>query len=144
MEDMMKNRKKLWGVMLCLLLGFFGIPQLFGAEIDWTTLKQINLDGNPTDIATAEDGSLIFVLTPGEILVFSPLKNTIVNRIPVDKEFDRLTYSSRSNMLVLTGGASKTLRMIRVDRIYDIDISDHPIKGPADAAVTIAVFDDYQ
>jgi hypothetical protein len=62
----------------------------------------------------------------------------------VDKKFDRITYSGKSNTLVLTSSSSERLNIIRVDQIYDIDISGLPFKGPAGAPVTIAVFDDYQ
>ena len=114
------------------------------ADVDWTLIKQIDLDVQPLDIVVSEDGKMVFVLSAGEILVYSPPKNRIENRIPIDKEFDRVTYSGQSNTLILSSTSGKMLRIMRVDQIYPIDISGLPIKGPANAPVTIAVFDDYQ
>jgi len=126
------------------MVGFVMIPGIVHSEIDWTIVKQVDLKAPPVDVAASEDGKLVFVLTRNEIVVYSSGKNMIVNRIPVDREFDRIRYYRTNNLLVLTGSSSKTLRIIRVDRIFNIDISGRPFKGPANAPVTIAVFDDYQ
>jgi hypothetical protein len=126
------------------MIGLFLIPEIVQSEIDWTIVKQIDLNAQPIDVAASEDGGLIFVLTLGEIVVYSSSKNEIENRIPVDKEFDRITYSGKNNTLALISSSSRTLKIIRIDQIYAIDISGLPFKGPANAPVTIAVFDDYQ
>jgi hypothetical protein len=55
-----------------------------------------------------------------------------------------LAYSPKENELVLTSTAGKKLQIIRLDPVYDIDISGLPFKGPENAPVTIAVFSDYQ
>jgi hypothetical protein len=47
-------------------------------------------------------------------------------------------------VLILTSSFSKTLKIFQVDTIHEIALSGLAFKGPADAAVTIAVFDDYQ
>lgn len=140
----MCKMKKISRPLLWFALGFLLIPGIVHADIDWTIVKQIDLNIQPIDVAASEDGKLIFMLTLGEVVVFSSSKNMIETRIPVDKEFDRVTYSGKNNTLILTSSSSKTLNLIRLDQIYDIDISGLPFKGPASAPVTIAVFDDYQ
>lgn len=123
---------------------FIILSQNAFADIDWTTIKQFDLSSKPLDVATSDDGRMVFVLTRGEIIVYSPAKNKIFKRIPLDQEFDKIEYSTRGSILVLTSSTLNTLKIIRVDQIYDIDISGLPFKGPANAPVTIAVFDDYQ
>jgi hypothetical protein len=123
---------------------FLILSQNVFADIDWTTIKQFDLSSKPLDVATSDDGRMVFVLTRGEIIVYSPAANNISKRIPLDLEFDKIEYSSRGKILVLTSSTLNTLKIIRVDQIYNIDISDLPFKGPASAPVTIAVFDDYQ
>jgi hypothetical protein len=140
----MNKRVKILKSLLWIMVGFVMIPGIVHSEIDWTIVKQVDLKAPPVDVAASEDGKLVFVLTRNEIVVYSSGKNMIVNRIPVDREFDRIRYYRTNNLLVLTGSSSKTLRIIRVDRIFNIDISGRPFKGPANAPVTIAVFDDYQ
>jgi hypothetical protein len=143
-EHLMNKRVKIIVPLLWIMIGFVMVPGIVHSEIDWTTVKQIDLKAPAIDVAASEDGKLIFLLTPSEIVVYSSGKNRIVNRIPVDQQFDRIRYYRQNNLLVLTGSSSKTLRIIRVDQVYDIDISGRPFKGPANAPVTIAVFDDYQ
>ena len=109
-----------------------------------TLIKQTNLDVQPLDIATSADGKMIYVLARGEILIYSIEEGKVSNRIPIDKNFDKLTYAAKDNILILTSSSSKTLKIIQVDFIYNVALDGLPFKGPSDAAVTIAVFDDYQ
>jgi len=140
----MKPRILLWRIFLIILVGLVSSSQIVYADIDWSIIKQIDLNAQPLDIAASADGRLIFVLAEGEILVYSISENKVTNRIPIDKDFDRVTLSDKRNALIISSSSSKKLKMIRVDRIYKIDISGHPFKGPADAPVTIVSFHDYQ
>ena len=47
-------------------------------------------------------------------------------------------------MLTITSSTKKTLQVILFETIYKIDLTGLPFKGPQDASVTVAVFDDYQ
>jgi hypothetical protein len=140
----MKPRILLWRIFLIILVGLVSSSQIVYADIDWSIIKQIDLNAQPLDIAASADGRLIFVLAEGEILVYSISENKVTNRIPIDRDFDRVTLSDKRNALIISSSSSKRLKMIRVDRIYKIDISGHPFKGPADAPLTIVSFNDYQ
>ena len=140
----MKNTARKSGIVLFIIISWILVPQFSYAEIDTTLIKQTNLDVQPLDIAASVDGKMIYVLAQGEILVYSIDEGKVSNRIPIDKDFDKLTYAAKNNVLILTSRSSKTLKIIQVDFIYNIAIDGLPFKGPANAAVTIAVFDDYQ
>ena len=140
----MKKVARKFGIFLFVIISWVSVPQFIYAEIDLTLIKQTNLDVQPLDTTTSADGKLIFVLARGEILVYSIAEGKVANRISIDKDFDRVTYSGNNNVLILTSSSSKTLKIIQVDFIYNIALDGLPYKGPADAAVTIAVFDDYQ
>ena len=140
----MKKAARKFGIFLTFIISWMSVPQFIYAEIDLTLIKQTNLDVQPLDVATSADGKLIFVLARGEILVYSIAEGKVANRISIDKDFDRVTYSGNNNVLILTSRSSKTLKIIQVDFIYNIALDGLPFKGPVDAAVTIAVFDDYQ
>jgi len=140
----MKKAARKFGIFLFVIISWVSVPQFIYAEIDLTLIKQTNLNVQPLDIATSADGKLIFVLARGEILVYSIAEDKVANRISIDKDFDRVTYAGKNNVLILTSSSSKTLKIIQVDFIYNIALDGLPFKGPADAAVTIAVFDDYQ
>jgi len=140
----MKKAARKFGIFLFVIISWVSVPQFIYAEIDLTLIKQTNLDVQPLDIATSADGELLFVLTRGEILVYSIAEGKVANRISIDKDFDRVTYAGDKNVLILTSSSSKTLKIIQVDFIYNIALDGLPFNGPANAAVTIAVFDDYQ
>jgi hypothetical protein len=114
------------------------------AEVDWTLEKQMDVEDVPLDVASSTDGQMIFILVPQKILVYSVPENRIINRIPLEEAFDRLTYSTRDNSLILSGSVSKKVMFISLEMVYDIPVSDLPFKGPENAPVTIAVFNDYQ
>jgi hypothetical protein len=131
-------------VILVVAMSWISVPRPVHAKMEWTITKQINLDTPPLDAATSWDGKLIFVLVPGEILVYSISKDTVTDRIPVDKVFDRITRFEKNHVLVLTSSSAKTLEIVQLGLVHEIDLSGLPFMGPADAPVTIAVFSDYQ
>ncbi len=124
-----------------IILLFFHIAY---ANVDLTPVRQTNIGFHALDIATSEDGKLVFLLAPEKVLVYSLKENKVINSIPLADTFDRIAYSLKNKQLILTSSTSKILKIIQVESIYDIDISERPFKGPADAPVTIAIFDDYQ
>ena len=140
---MRKDARK-FGIVLFVIISWVSVPQFICAEVDLTLIKQTNLDVQPLDIAASDDGKMIYVLARGEILVYSIDEDKFSNRIPIDKDFDKLTYAAKDNVLILTSSSSKILKIIKVDFIFNIALDGLPFKGPSNAAVTIAVFDDYQ
>ena len=138
------KKAALLGMLLFIMVSWIPAPQLLHAEVDWKVIKDINLDARPLDIATSLDGKLIFVLAPGEILVYSNSENKVINRIPIDKAFDKLTYSANNNALILSSSSAKTLKVLKLELIHNIALLGSPFTGPENAPVTIAVFGDYQ
>lgn len=114
------------------------------AKVDLTPLEQTNLEVQPLDVAASPNGKLVFVLARGEVLIYSTPEKKVTNRIPLAGNFDRITYSAEADTLILTSTTSGVLKTVKVQPVFQIDISNHPFKGPADAPVTLVVFDDYQ
>ncbi len=114
------------------------------ADLEWSAKKQVLIDAAPLDSVLSEDGSLLLMLTPGKILVYEISQEKVVNRIPIDKSFDRLTFSPKQNRLIVTSSSKKTLKIIDLEFVQNIDITGLPYKGQKNAPVTIAVFNDYQ
>ena len=130
-------------ITLCLI-SWSLVTQSFGADIEWRLLKDISLNDRPIDVVTSLDGSYIFILTSDAVLVYASSADRIVNRIPIDKAFDKLSYSGAKSELILTSTTSKALRIIKIYPIYQINTDGLPFLGPPKAPVTIVVFDDYQ
>jgi hypothetical protein len=127
-----------------VLLCWISIAPLAQADVDWEVVKQIKLDAQPLDIAASADGELIFVLVPGAILVYSETEDKVTNRIPTEKDFDRITWSAKDKTLILTSTSEKTVKIIKIQTVHRVDISGLPFRGAKDAAVTVVVFSDYQ
>jgi len=138
-------RKMAIGMLaLCFWLGWVVYPHHTMADVEWRTIKEIDLKSEPLDIFQSPDGELLFILTRGEVLIYSARQQNITDRVPVDKEFDRITYSSQTKSLTLSSSTKKTLFILALEFIQKFDTSGLPYKGPEDAPVTLVVFSDYQ
>lgn len=113
-------------------------------DIDWTLLKQFQLTDRPLDIAISGDGQLLFILTPGKVAVYPGLVDVPLKQIPLDAGFDRMTYYEKTNVLILTNGTTNAVSVLEIDLVQKIAVEGSPFKGPEDATVVLAVFDDYQ
>jgi len=129
---------------ILVMVAWASFPKMVQADVEWKVLKSLDLKATPLDVAPSMDGQRLFVLTPGEILVYSIPEGKITDHIPVDKEFDRIVSLPRGDSLSISSSTKKMLQVITLESIYKIDVSGLPFKGPKDAAVTIAVYDDYQ
>jgi hypothetical protein len=127
-----------------LVAGCISFPQIARAEVEWKIVKDIDLKTTPLDIAPSLDGKWLYILTPGEILVYSFSMGTITDRIPVDKSFDRIASLPRADTLVISSSAKKAVQIVLLEPLYKIDVTGSPFTGPRDARVTLVVFDDYQ
>ncbi len=143
---MLKRTMTLFAMGVLLTTGLIFSPQIARGEMDWRIIKELDLKVSPLDIAPSADGRRLFILTPGEILVYAIAEGKISDRIRVSKEFDRIAASPspRADILTLTSSTQKTLQMIMLEAVQKINITGLPFKGSADAFVTIAVFTDYQ
>lgn len=141
---MLKKMKLLSAGILPLVLVLFFAPAAAVADLEWTQTKQLRLEESPLDVSVSVDGKWIFVLSPGEILVYSGQTDKPVKRIPVDKHFDRMVFSAPDNSLIVTSSAEKSMKIIQLDVIHAFSLEGLPFKGPRNAPVTLVVFSDYQ
>ena len=139
-------KKKMFTLVSAFLLaaswGFS--PQIVRADLEWRIVKDLDLKTPPLDVAPSADGQWLFILAPGEILVYSVQEEKVIQQIPVERDFDRIASLPRGNALTITSGAKKSLRVILLESVFKIDVTGLPFKGQKDAPVTVAVFTDYQ
>ena len=138
----MKKTSILIGILVGLMFSLLLAPA--HADVEWTIKKDLPLGAKPLDMASSVDGRWIFILVPREVIIYSPSEDKVINRIPVEKGFDKLIYSSKDDMLILSNSRQKMLRMIQIEKVYEISVSGLPYRGPETAPVTIIVFTDYQ
>ena len=112
--------------------------------VEWSILKTLQLEQTPIDVVVAPDGRRMFVLTEqGEIVIYSS-RTQVEGKIDVGSHVDHIKLGPGGNTLILSSRANKTVEIINFDFIQKINVSGAPWKGPEDAPVVIAVFDDFQ
>ena len=114
------------------------------AAVETSLQNTLKTDAVPIDVTVSSDGRSTFVLTDdGKVSVYDEAGNLTdtfkvgahVDQIDIDPSGERLFASSRRN---------KTVEIIQLDFISNINTTGSAIKGPADAPVTIAVFSEFQ
>jgi hypothetical protein len=137
---MTRNTRIFW---LTLLL----IPMCFTSgygTVEWETKTKIEMDSSPRDVAISLNDKWVFVLNDkGEILVYSR-EGMFREKITVGKHIDQIKVGPRENLIFLSSRQNQSIEVVELDFIQRINTIGSPFKGPADAPVTIAVFDDFQ
>ena len=130
-------------ITMAIVLGAF-TGGLASGNVEWNVYKTLQLEETPIDVAVSPDGRRIFVLTEkGQVLIYSST-NKMEAKIDVGKHVDQIKLGPRGETLILRSGKNKTVELVTLDFIQKINITGSPFKGPQDAPVVIAVFDDFQ
>jgi len=134
-----------WMLILIWLLFAVALPPAAPAAVmDWNVIKTLKIKDDPIDLAFSTSRNQIYVLTAaGEILVYAA-DGDLVESIAVGNGFDQMRHIQGSDILFLTSRKDKTVKIIELEYVQEIDLSGSPSKGPADAPVKIAVFTDFQ
>ncbi|MEJ2234245.1 MAG: hypothetical protein P8X67_09985 [Syntrophobacterales bacterium] len=137
----MKSRFAIFPVTLFLLFSWLALSP---AAVEWDVAGTLNLKQKPRDAAIALNGRWIYVLTyDGEILIYSS-DGKLEDSISVGKSVEGIKVGPREDILLLTSGQDKTVQLILLDFIQEINISGSPFKGNSDAPVAIATFNDFE
>ncbi len=116
----------------------------FSAEAEWDVQQTFNLEMPPRDVAVSLNGRRIYVLTEkGQILIYSP-GGQLEDTIEVGEHVDRISAGPREELLLLTSKKNKTIQLLTIDFIQQINVTGSPFKGAKDAPVVIAVFSEFQ
>jgi hypothetical protein len=114
------------------------------AEVEWEIQETLKLDSPPLDVAVSVNGKWRFVLTDkGAIIIFSS-DGTEQDKIDVGDHVDEIAVGPKEDVLFLKSRKNKTVEVVTLDFIRDINVQGSPFKGPVDAPVVIAVFTDFQ
>ena len=138
----MKKVPVILGVVL--VIGLLYATSVMPAQVEWQISGQVDLKAPPEDLCASADGKWLYILSAGEIAVYSFSEEKIVNRIAIDKGFDRMIYVKEKNALVVTSRSGKTVQIIQLEEVYQFDTSGLPYQGSKRAPITVAVFSDYQ
>jgi hypothetical protein len=136
--------KSKFAIFLVTLVLLFTWLTLSPATVEWDVAGTLNLKQKPRDAAIALNGRWIYVLTyDGEILIYSS-DGKLEDSISVGKSVEGIKVGPREDVLLLTSGQDKTVQLVLLDFIQEINISESPFKGNSDAPVAIATFNDFE
>lgn len=113
------------------------------ANVEWSLEHTLQMDQSPLDVAVSPDGKHIFVLTESGIFVYSQ-DGKLEDKIDVGYPVDQMKIGPGGKQLFITSRENKTVQVVTIDFIVEINVSGSPYRGPQDAPVVIAVFSDYQ
>lgn len=143
----MKGWYQLTRKYVVYLLAILIVPGLFSqanAGVEWNIHNTLKLDTPPLDVAVSKNGNIIFVLNKsGEILIYSS-GGELKDKIDVGNHVDMIRSGPREEWLFLSSRKNKTVEILHVDFIQQIDITGSPFKGVESAPVAITVFSDFQ
>jgi hypothetical protein len=142
--SLMRKQPTIIGIALVIFVSLSFVPAGIPADIEWTISGQLDLKTSPLDVCASADGKWLYILSAGEVAIYSFAEEKIVSRISIDKAFDRMVYVKETNSLVVTSRSDNRVQIIQPDVVYTFSYSGLPFKGAKDAPVTIAVFSDYQ
>lgn len=142
--NLLRTKPRILGIFFIFLAIWSYLPGFAYGDVEWTVKTQLNLKAPPLDVSESPDGKWLFILTPGEILIYSITEDRIKDRVPVDTVYDRLIHSTRSNTLILASRSEKSLKIVKLEMIHEFSMAGLPFRGTDNAPITIAVFSDYQ
>jgi hypothetical protein len=138
-----KNKKTIVVLTISIVLGSITMSHA-AASVEWNVQKTLQLESAPVDVAVSADGKQIFVLTDqGQILIYAS-GGPFLDKIDVGNQFDHIKAGPGGDYLVLNSRKNKSVQVITLDFIQDINVSGSPFKGSENAPVVVAVFDDFE
>jgi hypothetical protein len=140
--QVMKKTPIILGIALVAMVSLLYASPVIPANLELTIGGQLDLKAPPLDICASADGKWLYILSEGEVFVYSFSDETVVNRISIDTAFDRMIYLQENNSLVVTSRSGNTVQIIQLELAFAT--SGLPYKGSEHAPITVAVFSSYQ
>lgn len=112
--------------------------------IEWKLEKTLILESSPLSLTSTADGSKVFVLLKGGKLLICSSAGEILDRLDVAQQSDHIEVAPTGDKLFITSAQNKSLQIVSIENIYEIDVLGSPFKGPVEAPVEIVIFSDFQ
>lgn len=127
-----------------ILLSISFCAPVIGAELEWEIEKKIDLKSPAIDMALSADGQRAFLLGKDGNLNVYKTDGTLEGTISVGKGFDHILPGPSPEMLFLSNRKEKSVELLTITFIQEINIEGSPFKGPENAPVILTLFTDFQ
>lgn len=106
--------------------------------------RSLKVGSQPIDTTLSADGKYLYVLSEGGVINIFSGEGEMVDTVKVDKSVKKIAASQDGSKLYLTDTTDNSVKIADISFTAKFDYTDSPVKGQANAPVTIAVFSDFQ
>jgi len=127
--------------MLCLNLLPSASTQ---ASVNWKIYKTIDLENTPLDVVSSANGKWIFILSENNTILIYSNNGYLKDKIHIKGDISQIQAGPREDILLLTSKKNRSVQVLKLEFIQEIDTLGSSFLGNSDAPVVITVFTDYQ
>ena len=112
--------------------------------LNWTVQANWSLPAKPLDLVHSLDNKKVFILTADSKVHIFAADGRKLGEMPVEADTVAIDIAPRGGMLYLINGRTNSFTAMDIGFSQQIDITGAPVRGKADAPVTLVVFSDFE
>ena len=112
--------------------------------LNWTVQANWSLPAKPLDLVHSLDNKKVFILTADSKVLIFAADGRKLGEMPVEADTVAIDIAPRGEMLYLINGRTNSFTAMDIGFSQQIDITGAPVRGKADAPVTLVVFSDFE
>ena len=113
-------------------------------DLNWTVQANWSLPAKPLDLVHSLDNKKVFILTAASKVHIFAADGRKLGEMPVEADTVAIDIAPRGEMLYLINGRTNSFTAMDIGFSQQIDITGAPVRGKADAPVTLVVFSDFE
>ena len=112
--------------------------------LNWTVQANWSLPAKPLDLVHSLDNKKVFILTADSKVHIFAADGRKLGEMEVEPDTVAIDIAPRGEMLYLINGRTNSFTAMDIGFSQQIDITGAPVRGKADAPVTLVVFSDFE
>jgi len=113
-------------------------------RVEWKVVQSWPTKSKTVSMVHSLDGKYVFILNDKSQVQIFDRKGQLQGSIPVSENISAIDIAPQGESLYLIDNEKNTFSTVSVSFVVDVNITDSPVRGPADAPVTVAVFTDFE
>ena len=113
-------------------------------DLNWTVQANWSLPAKPLDLVHSLDNKKVFILTADSKVHIFAADGRKLGEMGVEADTVAIDIAPRGEMLYLINGRTNSFTAMDIGFSQQIDITGAPVRGKADAPVTLVVFSDFE
>ena len=113
-------------------------------DLNWSVQATWPLPAKPLDLVHSLDNKKVFILGADNKVYIFTAEGRKLGEMPVEADTVAIDIAPRGEMLYLINGRTNTFTAMDIGFSQQIDITGAPVRGKADAPVTLVVFSDFE